>query len=124
MNKEILEGNKLIAEFVTEEPEVLRRDLKRAGTLESMQYHESWDWLMPVIEKIEKNTSYELTTSYDKRFEFIGWSVHWFTLKASDEILGYIEDKRFNTKINAAWYAMVEFIKWYNENNNILRDDK
>ena len=52
MNKEILEGNKLIAEFMTEEPEVLKRDLKRAGTLESMQYHKSWDLLMPCIGKI------------------------------------------------------------------------
>lgn len=55
MNKEILEGNKLIAEFMTEDPEVLRRDLEQAGTLESMQYHKSWDWLMPVIGKISSN---------------------------------------------------------------------
>ena len=52
MEKEIIEGNKLIAEFMTEEPEVLKRDLKRAGTLESMQYHKSWDLLMPCIGKI------------------------------------------------------------------------
>lgn len=52
MNKKVLEGNRLIAEFMTEEPEVLKRDLKRAGTLESMQYHKSWDLLMPCIGKI------------------------------------------------------------------------
>jgi hypothetical protein len=52
MNKEILEGNKLIAEFMTEDPGVLRRDLKQAGTLESMQYHKSLDLLMPVLERI------------------------------------------------------------------------
>lgn len=55
MNKEILEGNKLIAEFMTKDPGVLSRDFKKAGTLESMQYHKSWDWLMPVVGKISSN---------------------------------------------------------------------
>jgi hypothetical protein len=51
MNK-ILKGNKLIAEFMTEEPEVLAKDLLKAGTLESMQYNSSMDWLYPVYQKI------------------------------------------------------------------------
>ena len=111
MNKEILEGNKLIAEFVTEEPEVLKQDLKRAGTLESMQYHESWDWLMPVVEKINLLDEYE-------------YSVTIYTMDC------HIQDKKGNTVISidckntvdelikSVYEAVVEFIKWYNENKN------
>lgn len=103
MNKEILEGNKLIAEFVTEEPEVLKQDLKRAGTLESMQYHESWDWLMPVVEKIHNIFESE-----------------------EDDILPYIyqceeflliRDELGTGRLPESWSAVVDFIKWYNENN-------
>lgn len=35
--------------------------------------------------------------------------------KDKDEIICYIEDKRFETKKEATWYAVVEYIKWYNK---------
>ena len=64
MTKEkILEGNRIIAMFDTNEPEVLKRDLLRAGTLESMHYHDQWEWIMPVVVKIQK-----LVIEYDEEF--------------------------------------------------------
>jgi hypothetical protein len=36
----------------TTEPEVLERDLLRAGTAESMQFHSDWNWLMDSIKKV------------------------------------------------------------------------
>lgn len=54
-----IEGNKLIAEF-----EKLRVDKNRVGLsfyhnnylygVGDLQYHSSWDWIMPVVEKISK----------------------------------------------------------------------
>jgi len=51
--QEILEYNRRCALFCTTEPEVLEQDLKKAGTLESMQYHSDWTWIMEVVEAIE-----------------------------------------------------------------------
>ena len=107
MKKEVLEGNRLIAEFMAEEPEVLMQDLKRAGTLESMHYHDSWDWLMPVVERIDSRTPYDpcVTVEYN-----------WCSIKTLNgefniEVVG-------NSRIEATYKAVVEFIKWYNENKN------
>lgn len=56
--EEILEGNKIIAEFMTDEPAILQQDLRKAGTLESMHYHEYWDWLLPAIFKYTNKNSF------------------------------------------------------------------
>ena len=47
MTKEIIEGNKLIAEFLGQE--------KLTGRIsdEHRQFHTSWDWLMPVCKKLD-----------------------------------------------------------------------
>ena len=60
MDKLILEQNKMIAEYITDEPEVLKQDLKRDGTLQSLHYHDDYLHLMPAIKKIEYNTGFEL----------------------------------------------------------------
>lgn len=62
-------------------------------------YHKSWDWLMPVVDKIE-NLHYG--------FEIIGNYV---------KVLGTPIYSTRKTKIQAVYNAVVEFIKWYNQNN-------
>ena len=106
MNKDVLEGNKLIAEFMAEEPEVLKRDLKRAGTLESMQFHKSWDWLMPIVEKIDSIIP-------DDSFVTIEYNRCLITVLDG----GFDIDVIGNSRIEATYKAVVEFIKWYNSNN-------
>ena len=48
--------------------------------LENMEFHKSWDWLMPVVEKIEKlevgdvawtSVYFDIQREYDKAVEFI-----------------------------------------------------
>ncbi len=60
--------------------------------IESMEYHTSWDWLMPVVRKILTNE-------------------HYIDLTQRENIMGSlpygIEDDTYD--------AVVEFIKWYNE---------
>lgn len=105
MNKEILEGNKLIEEFMAEDPGILRLDLKQAGTLESMQYHKSWDLLMPVLEKIEaKGYKWEIGMSpFSSSHHYCKiWSI------------GTIERVSL---LDAVYSAVLEFIKWYNSIN-------
>lgn len=47
------ENNKLIAEFM-EYPE-----LGTEGDFSYLKYHTSWDWLMPVVEKINQVCGYD-----------------------------------------------------------------
>lgn len=77
-----------------------------------IKYHTSWDWLMPVVEKIEQ--------LYLKAFpgneEFIRR-----ILNKEEPLDGPYMDVisiPLSTKIDEAHKAVVEFIKWYNENKS------
>ena len=96
------ENNKLIAEFmglITEEGKYLAPPIDELSTigmglyvsLDEMRYHTSWDWLMPVVEEIDH-------------------------LEYESERLDKIEMAIKTRQINAVHKAVVEFIKWYNEN--------
>ena len=108
----VLEGNKLIAEFMgenySESPKydslTIIRDDGGYQNLLLASYHDEWSWIMPVLREIGDRTGHELVmhseTSYWNQFgdnmlptEFLGY--------------GYpIQD--------GIWLAVVEFIKWYN----------
>ena len=115
----IVENNKLIAKFMG--LEIITDGISWFDTNYKplKKYHSSWNALMPVIEKIEMTTIYYITTDYDRRDDFKGWSVHLFTLWPKDEIICYIEDKTFETKIEAAYYGCVEYIKWHNKKQKL-----
>ena len=78
-------------------------------TPDEMKYHKSWDWLMPVVEKIEdiecKETSTDLVGYhlYDIEIRQNVTTIHGTNI---EETAGY---KLFNT-----YNAVVEFIKEYN----------
>lgn len=120
MNKEVLEGNKLIAEFIgwSQQLDVEERwygawfdqhGVRKAWPKghEPLLFHKSWDWLMPVVEKIDSRTPYDpcVTIEYN-----------WCSIKVPDGRfdIGIIG----NSRIEATWKAVVEFIKWYNEKKN------
>lgn len=128
-----LEGNKIIAEFM---------GLKRIGSSESSEnilevpvykhfdkngkvfgetyythhkYHSSWDWLMPVVEKIQSIDIAPAPNYRGYRIEIV--------------VQGYVKISGFpmptifknvsieGSLINAVWQAVVQFIQWYNKNN-------
>ena len=114
-NDEIIEGNKLIAEFMggkfrkSKDKNTLNKyfDLKDKGYFyyeNEICYHASWDWIMPVVEKIESD----------------GFIVH------IEQEICYIRNKTNSTenivyncqhpKIESVYKSVVEFIKWYNQN--------
>ena len=107
--EETIENNKLIAEFMGGEfanhncqptaywefwkdeppsnaPYIFNRHLK---------YHTSWDWLMPVYSKAMQETEND---GGDEHFD----------------LQNYFEDAAMNNRIDLAFSAVVEFIKWYN----------
>lgn len=133
-NNEILEGNKLIAEFM---------GLKKQGfganehftdngnrivaTSNGLQYHTSWDWIMPVVEKIIKmpiengckKSILPINLYLESEFLFE-------TKELTKTLDGYKYGFYYNSKFDKnyisgnlkhnAFLAVVEFIKWYNQN--------
>lgn len=114
------DGNKIIAHFMDE----------TVGAW--MAYHRSWDWLMPVVEKIEnifktkdRIPSFSISAQsvwfylpdYSVKQEFY----QPYTPTAFYEVAGCyseaVEKVKFDTKIEAIYYVVVKFIEWYNENN-------
>lgn len=126
-----IENNKLIAEFIG-------RCGKNDGSLytfpgvsellsnneiwyelKDSKFHTSWDWLMPVLEKIEtlndlgKDVNISTYIIYNKTYI----NVTHYNIGGIKSILINKEETKFlNTYV-----ACVEFIKWYNNeklNNN------
>lgn len=93
------EENKLIAKFMGIESYQFRNynmfifDEDNHRTEIDLHYHTSWDWLMPVIEKID---------------EICGIDLH--------EWNEYIDNSLCSKSLNTTYSACIEFIKWYNEN--------
>lgn len=108
---EIIAGNMLIAEFMG--AMVLGEDNSWYNNvpeyshrihIESIEYHISWDWLMPVVEKIEA----------------LGYN---FEIRRSTvEISEYAQEGRVlmlehgSNKIGITYKMVIKFITWYNQN--------
>ena len=121
--EEIIEGNKLIAEFMEWEIVATAGDNTKiyeaaenhpyvAGdwTDVSLCFHSSWDWLMPVVEKIET----QHTRVIIKRE---GTSVLCYvTGGASVAKHSFDYSVKDSSKIEATFKAAVDYIKWYNSN--------
>lgn len=108
-NEEILEGNKLIAEFmgfefnkskIIYDPTDTNPEGKLIGyPLSNLKYHSSWDWLIPVIDKIHSSNYY----------------VDYYL----SELGQFNNGVHINTKfIEVSFDSVIEFIKWYNSKQN------
>ena len=129
-----MENNKLIAEFMGDyfdtglEPAYYIR-YNKEYKIEDSQFHKSWDWLMPVVEKIEsldlKEYGYQWE-GIDGKTEYNNGSICveieqdrcWIYMNLSlDPFHTFNEKSRgveFPTKIEATYAAVVEFIEYYN----------
>ena len=126
-NKQILEGNKLIAEFmgleiITDGISWFDTSYKPLG-----KYNSSWDWIMPVVEKIEplgfsvsinngncsilfyNNDNYVVRTAYNEDGHFISR----YLPEDYDRYI-LVSEKETITKIESVWKSVIEFIKWHN----------
>ena len=85
--------------------------------LKDLHFHKSFDWLMPVVEKIEHLEEDQHTLS---RFDINSHHARFWPLtrKEGAFIAGCYETSpeviKFKTKIEAVYYVVVESIKCYN----------
>jgi len=94
---DIAANNKLIAEFMGYEQYKFRSytmfvfEEDNHRTEIDLHYHSSWDWLMPVVEKI-------------------------YSLELDIELVLVVRDNLAEANIEDTYQAVVEFINWHNEN--------
>lgn len=136
--EEINEGNKLIAEFMEWQQHWLVGGNKMAASgierlygfyvpkelttktlhghpfedFECLKFSSSWDWLMPVVEKIESLTSHDY---FSVEFSLIGNECE-FGIHIDAEHYRGIAYENHETKIDSVYKAVVQFIKWHNLN--------
>jgi hypothetical protein len=86
----VIEGNKLIAQFYW--PDSVRSDAK----MDEWEYHSSWDWLIPVIQKCKeiarKHEEYSICRKY------------YMNITISIQCV----------KIEYVYESVIKFINWYN----------
>lgn len=107
--EEIIVENTLVAEFM-ETRSALVPDMFFGynGCLfspEHLRYRLEWNWLMPVVEKIE-------SLGFDIKIKGITCSIN--RLCEDKTIIQFVLGDR-TRKIELVWSVVIEFIKWYNE---------
>ena len=135
-DKEIIEGNKLIAEFMGikevqssydsygqltpiwyTKNDVFKSNVYSvpnksfAEFLKKAKYSSSWDWLMPVVEKINKDYVFDVSRNYVRIYDINDYNEQDDTIYVIYQFL--CDDKKL---IDLVWLGVVEFIKWYNKN--------
>lgn len=117
--EEIKEGNKLIAEFMGGELLEGRQDnvywfnkghhlleYRKAINRHAFKYHSSWDWLMPVVEKIE---------SLGYGFTVDPWGIEIIEyISGNENSIVKFDRTDDEPKMEQYYYSVNKFIKWYN----------
>lgn len=109
---ETQQNNKLIRDFIPE-LEVKFCDYNgeiliniKELSINNLEFHKSWDWLMPVIEKIESLGYFVMINKWT--------SVYEDEKRRTIGDLNFLINKEKGSKIENTYKAVVEFIKWYN----------
>lgn len=114
------EKNKLIAEFMGLEDGLIHYTEQGEDiyySIQEVKYHTSWDWLMPVVEKInsDKNNCISIGVQTENAYKYgseIYISPDFNTIDRKRVFASYS-----NTSILETCYNVVsQFIRWYNEN--------
>lgn len=130
--------NKLIAEFMGyptnnywwhhPTPEI-PNGLPMSLNENTCKFQTSYDWLMPVVEKIE-TIQLPSPSMIPVSVQIKGSSCRIFKGEWNDDTEGFIsvvsysdDDERFS-KIEVTFSAVVEFIKWYNQQNKTTSNGK
>lgn len=115
--KDILEGNKLICEFMEKTYRMWNERLLMVAEKEHedelitsdywhhCSYDSSWDWIMPVVDKIESVDGFRIVIQKNLVVCY-GDGYFWNGGVTND------------SKLMSVYWAVVEFIKWHNKQNN------
>ena len=131
---ERISGNRLIAEFMGIETK--QKNLyhnppfhsSMAFSAAALEYHKSWDWLMPVVDKIEELENYNFHVFIGKRYTRIIYDWDFYQkigdIDKSTDLKAHYEKTKTaskdyrhsifdNDKKYSTFTAVVDFITWY-----------
>lgn len=128
IEQEIINSNKLIAEFegfnVYNDAGTIVIDYgmdefgnENVRPINDLHYHSSWDWLMPVVDKIRT------IDSWDVQIGLIGGDGNYCLIERYDKVPGKTTSiKRYTRNrtesfIECTYNAIIEFIKIHNNTN-------
>jgi hypothetical protein len=75
-----------------------------------LRYHELWDWLMPVVDKIEDIQDGEDGDAI--RFHYYDFEIRHITCKIHGTNIEILDA---DSKIDAVYQAVIQFIEFYND---------
>ena len=78
--------------------------------IKQLKYHTSWDWLIPVVEKIESTSADEQNYKFQVAIQNKHCTLSQSNLFANKIVYGA-------TKLEATYNAVCQFIECYNANN-------
>jgi hypothetical protein len=110
---QISENNKMIAEFMGLEFYEPHNTWLKNGILYSkvLKYNTDWNWLMPVIDEIEK-LGFEFTIKrFSVQIETTSWSGKWMKNVEYSKTLVCA-----GNRVELIFSAIIQFLEWYNEN--------
>jgi hypothetical protein len=137
----ILEGNKLIAEFMGKEfvhmsfenrTSWISARFDNSAVFNSFDcyteipYHKSFDWLMSVVEKIESLTYKELSIYSSVNFRRQKHIDIYWCAEGTKELSGgttspcRISSQKGKNELEILYMVVLDFIKWYNKENKTL----
>src|SRR5690606_36071729 len=130
LNIPVVSGSALIAEFLGSkfindapedypngyyyQPEGVEYDCP-TGEPDEWSFNSSWDWLMPVVDKIESLgfwTKISAHTSFDNKYK--SFDIKKIRPKSDGEYIYNYEGDWNASKIEAVYRGVIEFIKWWN----------
>lgn len=108
---EITNGNKLIAEFmrlsqIVETDGICFRDTN-AKDIHEIKYNSSWDWLMPVVEKID-------SMGYNVQISRISCKIS--KILETEKPIISLACGDISQKIELCFTSIISFLEWYNKN--------
>lgn len=118
-NKIIREGNEKIKNFMGKEfmdKNIFINRLPKDVIQYSENYklfHNSWDWLMLVVEEIEK---LDLIDEFNICYDSVAKGHIVSITPAFRETFNTIITEVYEKKIDAIYDAVIRFIEWYNQN--------
>jgi aspartokinase-like uncharacterized kinase len=77
-------------------------------------YHKSWDWLMPVVERIQ-SIGYHTSMYHDCDKLTYTYRNEMRIVNSDESKIRYRELSNGETMIQCVYTAVVEFVKWHNQ---------
>ena len=122
-SEELIVNNILIAKFLgtqVREEGIFKLPLSDnyLYTYNELHFHSDWNWLMLVVDKLtDIGVEVSVLNVFHNqvfKYKYVSFCYHRFRLT---NVLG-VGENRYKDIISATYNACVEFIKWYNTQNN------